>query len=440
MRRAIARRGDAELVEDFLFAADGDGTELRLLGSGYPLVPAWDAYFRGLRDASRQALADVVNAVFETRGGVAVRDAQGLDVRGLSIAGLMSVQPFEVVAEESKAVRERVGFSEASNFAKYKVSGPGSAAWLQGLFTNTLPKIGRTNLTAMLNPEGKIVGEFSVSRIGDDEFFLFGSQAAEVHHPRWFLSHLPKDSEIRFETLSLSMVGLTVAGPRSRDVLQKLTDTSLATKDFPFMAFRRVNIGMAPVWLSRMTYSGDLGYEIWVGPDWQRALFDRLTQAGAAGQSHHHQGTGEAHTEHRDHQTPAQKKALLPRGQPLQHPGIDHGVVEGERDLQHQQDQSDPDPCDSLPGVNQRQRQRTHPQGEEQVGEIPPDGHGGPWIDPMMQDQGWVTSPGWPGLQGWGVPGRAVGNGWGRSKKTAEQAAAEQAVDALAADAPAPDA
>ena len=62
----------------------------------------------------------------------------------------------------------------------------------------------------MLNPEGKIVGEFSVSRIGDEEFFLFGSQAAEIHHPRWFLAHLPKNSQIRFETLALSMVGLTV--------------------------------------------------------------------------------------------------------------------------------------------------------------------------------------------------------------------------------------
>jgi dimethylglycine dehydrogenase len=78
----------------------------------------------------------------------------------------------------------------------------------------------------MLNPQGRIVGEFSVSRIGDDEFFLFGSQAAEVHHPRWFLDHLPAGSPIRFEVLSLSMVGLTVAGPRSRDVLQKLTDTN----------------------------------------------------------------------------------------------------------------------------------------------------------------------------------------------------------------------
>ena len=187
---------------------------------------------------------------------------------------------FKNVGEESRAVRERVGFSEASNFAKYKVSGEGSAAWLQHLFTNALPKIGRTSLTAMLNPEGKIVGEFSVSRIGEEEFFLFGSQAAEVHHPRWFLAHLPENSSIRFETLSLSMVGLTVAGPRSRDVLQKLTDTSLATKDFPFMAFRRVNIGNAPVWLSRMTYTGDLGYEIWIAPEYQRYLFDLIWEAG----------------------------------------------------------------------------------------------------------------------------------------------------------------
>ncbi|MDA0298651.1 MAG: FAD-dependent oxidoreductase, partial [Actinobacteria bacterium] len=187
---------------------------------------------------------------------------------------------FHNVGEESRAVRERVGFSEASNFAKYKVSGPGSAAWLQGLFTNALPKIGRTVLTAMLNPQGRIEGEFSVSRIGEEEFFLFGSQAAEVHHPRWFLAHLPEGSPIRFETLSLSMVGLTVAGPRSRDVLQKLTHTSLATKDFPFMSFRRVNIGMAPVWLSRMTYTGDLGYEIWIAPEYQRYLFDLIWDAG----------------------------------------------------------------------------------------------------------------------------------------------------------------
>lgn len=187
---------------------------------------------------------------------------------------------FPHVAEESRAVRERVGFSEASNFAKYKVSGEGSSAWLSSLFTNALPAMNRTVLTAMLNPQGKIVGEFSVSRVGEEEFHLFGSQAAEVHHPRWFLDHLPKGSPIRFENLSLSMVGLTVAGPCSRDVLQKITDTSLATKDFPFMAFRRANIGMAPIWLSRMTYTGDLGYEMWMAPEYQRYLFDLIWDAG----------------------------------------------------------------------------------------------------------------------------------------------------------------
>ncbi|MGH9270296.1 MAG: GcvT family protein, partial [Ilumatobacteraceae bacterium] len=190
---------------------------------------------------------------------------------------------FPVVAEECRAVRERVGLTECSNFAKYRVTGHGAADWLQGLFTNRLPKVGRIALTAMLNPEGRIVGEFSVARVGDDDFFLFGSQAAEVHHSRWFLAHLPPGSPVRFEVLALSLVGLSVAGPRARDVLQAVTATSLATDDFPFMTFRHVDLGMVPAWVGRMTYTGDLGYELWVAPEHQRSLFDRLWNAG---QSH----------------------------------------------------------------------------------------------------------------------------------------------------------
>ena len=148
------------------------------------------------------------------------------------------------------------------------------------MFTNRLPKVGRIALTAMLNPQGRIVGEFSVARIGHDEFFLFGSQAAEVHHSRWFLAHLPAGSAIRFDVLALSLVGLSVAGPHARDVLQSVTVESLATADFPFMAFRRIDIGMIPAWVGRMTYTGDLGYEIWVAPEYQRALFDVLWRAG----------------------------------------------------------------------------------------------------------------------------------------------------------------
>jgi dimethylglycine dehydrogenase len=190
---------------------------------------------------------------------------------------------FPLVAEECAAVRERVGLTETSNFAKYRVTGPGSAAWLQGLFTNRLPKAGRIALTPMLNPQGRIVGEFSVARVGDHDFFLFGSQAAETHHSRWFIDHLPAGAaagSVRFEVLALSLVGLSLAGPLARDVLQSVTRASLATDDFPFMAFRRIDVGTIPAWVGRMTYTGDLGYELWVRPEEQRALFDLLWSAG----------------------------------------------------------------------------------------------------------------------------------------------------------------
>ncbi len=182
---------------------------------------------------------------------------------------------FSRVAQECRTVRERVGLTEASNFAKYRVHGSGTAAWLSSLFTNALPKIGRVNLTAMLNPQGRIVGEFSVCRVGDDDFFLFGSQAAEIHHPRWFLAHLPEGSPIQFDVMGLSMVGLSIAGPRATDVLAKFTDEKLK-----FMDFRRIDLGMIPAWVGRMTYTGDLGYEFWVAPEYQRALFDQLWEAG----------------------------------------------------------------------------------------------------------------------------------------------------------------
>ncbi|NQV97771.1 MAG: GcvT family protein [Acidimicrobiaceae bacterium] len=187
---------------------------------------------------------------------------------------------FDNVAAESRAVRENVGISECSNFAKYHVSGPKSAEWLLSLFTNKLPKIGRTSLTAMLNPAGRIVGEFSVSRVDENEFYLFGSQPAEVHHSRWFFSHLPIDGGVDFKIIALNLVGITVAGPRSREVLQSVTATSLATADFPFMTFRKIDIYMIPAMVNRMSYSGDLGYEIWVTPEYQRRLFDLLWEAG----------------------------------------------------------------------------------------------------------------------------------------------------------------
>jgi dimethylglycine dehydrogenase len=189
---------------------------------------------------------------------------------------------WDCVAEEVHAVRERVGMTEIANYAKYRVSGAGSEAWLSSLLTARMPAPGRITLTAMLNDQGRIVGEFTVARAtAAEDFHLFGSLGAEVHHSRWFRHHLPKDGPIRFEVLGLGLVGLSLTGPKSRDVLSAVApDLDLSTAAFPFMTFRHVDLGMVPAHLARINYSGDLGYELWVAPQHQRVLFDRIVEAG----------------------------------------------------------------------------------------------------------------------------------------------------------------
>ncbi len=186
------------------------------------------------------------------------------------------------VAGEVAAVRERVGMTEISNYAKYRVTGPGAEGWLSSLLTARMPAPGRITLTAMLNEAGRIVGEFTVARASEaSEFYLFGSLPAEVHHSRWFRRHLPTDGSVQFEVLGLGLTGLSVAGPRSRDVLAAVApDLDLSTEALPFMTFRRVDLGIIPAHLARINYAGDLGYELWVPPQYQRVLFDRLMASG----------------------------------------------------------------------------------------------------------------------------------------------------------------
>ena len=187
---------------------------------------------------------------------------------------------FDLVGEESFAVRERVGLTEISNFSKFRVAGPGSADWLEGLFTNRLPAVGRIGLTAMLNEHGRIMGEFSVARIDDDEFLLFSSLGATDSHRRWFLDHRAPDAACSIEVLGQRLVGLSLAGPRSRDVLQAVTRFDVSNDTFRFMDIRSIDVGMAPCRVGRMTYTGDLGYEIWTTPEYQRHVFDALMAAG----------------------------------------------------------------------------------------------------------------------------------------------------------------
>ena len=152
---------------------------------------------------------------------------------------------WDCVAGEVAAVRERVGITEISNYAKYRVTGPGAEAWLSSLLTARMPAPGRIALTAMLNDAGRIVGEFTVARAPPrDEYYLFGSLAAEVHHARWFRHHLPADGSVTFEVLGLSLVGLSIAGPHAaRRAGDGAPDEDLSTAAFRFMDFRPSSSG-----------------------------------------------------------------------------------------------------------------------------------------------------------------------------------------------------
>ncbi len=183
------------------------------------------------------------------------------------------------VAAECGAVQNCVGLLEISNYGKFDVRGPAAAEWLSHMMANRVPAVGRIALTPMLNERGKLIGDFTMCRIAEDHVFLVGTYAAETYYMRWFEQHMPP-SGVSVRPCAIEYVGLSVAGPHSRALLQSLVRDDLSTAAFPFMSFRRMEIGMVPGYVGRVSFTGDLGFEIWVTTDYQRALYDLLVAAG----------------------------------------------------------------------------------------------------------------------------------------------------------------
>jgi dimethylglycine dehydrogenase len=183
------------------------------------------------------------------------------------------------VGAECLAVRDAVGLLEISNYGKFEITGAGAADWLSSIMANKVPAVGRIALTPMLNERGKLIGDFTMCRIAKDHFFLIGTYAAESYYLRWFEQH-PAPAGVIVRPCAMQYVGLSVAGPNSRALLQTLVRDDLATAAFPFMSFKRMEVGMVPAYVGRVSFTGDLGYEMWVTTDYQRALYDSLTRAG----------------------------------------------------------------------------------------------------------------------------------------------------------------
>lgn len=187
---------------------------------------------------------------------------------------------WEQVGKECQMLRDNAGIIDISNFAKYRVTGAGAEDWLNAVFANTMPKtVGRSCLTPLIGVRGGIAGDFTVTRLTKNEFWIIGSGMAERYHQRFFKEvRLPEGTT--FESQTDAMCGFNVAGPKARDMLQGLTNTSLETVDFPFMRSAWIDLAGVRCLALRVSFTGDLGWELHCATADQAQLFAALIDVG----------------------------------------------------------------------------------------------------------------------------------------------------------------
>ena len=205
----------------------------------------------------------------------------GAGVEAQEEYGFERQNSFEPVGDECRALRKSVGIIDISNFAKYEIRGVGSAQWLDRVVANNVPKeIGRSCLTPLLGKRGGIAGDFTITKLADDHFWMFGSGMAERYHKRFFDS-VEKPADVTMESRTNSHCGFNVAGPNARELLQRMTNQDLSTEAFPFMRSRKLTIAGIDALALRVSFTGDLGWEIYVAENNQLDLYEALLVTGS---------------------------------------------------------------------------------------------------------------------------------------------------------------
>ncbi|HLY57431.1 MAG TPA: FAD-dependent oxidoreductase [Stellaceae bacterium] len=238
--------------------------------------------------AARPQQTTALYDILRQRGAV-MGDSWGLETplwfapKGVPAEDVVSFHrstDFPHVGAECRGVRDAVGVTEIANFAKYRIEGRGAEAFIARLMTNRPPKQGRLVLTPMLNERGKLIGDFTIARAADDRFLMWGSSQAQKHHMRWFEAHLPSDGSVAVTRYDMGLVGLAIAGPKSRELLERLTDEDVSVTGMRFMDFRAMDVANVPAMINRVSYTGELGYEIWVTPEYLRRLYQGIVSEG----------------------------------------------------------------------------------------------------------------------------------------------------------------
>ncbi|HXH01689.1 MAG TPA: FAD-dependent oxidoreductase [Candidatus Competibacteraceae bacterium] len=189
---------------------------------------------------------------------------------------------FEHVGAECRLMREKVGVIDLTPFTKHEVTGPGAEAWLNYLVANQVPKkVGRIALCHALTKKGGIRSEFTITKIAENHFYVVSSGAAERYDSDYLQKMLPTDGSVQLRNITTSRGTFVLAGPKSREVLAKLTDTPLDNASFPWLTGQVIEVGLATdVYALRVNFVGELGWELHFPIEYAHHLFDALFAAG----------------------------------------------------------------------------------------------------------------------------------------------------------------
>jgi glycine cleavage system aminomethyltransferase T/glycine/D-amino acid oxidase-like deaminating enzyme len=213
----------------------------------------------------------------ESGAGVATLDA----LEALRPRGWAGEHWSPAIGAEALATRQTAGLFDESSFAKIEIDGPGAATFVQGLCDNDVVRaVGAVVYTQMLNRRGGIECDFTVTRLAEDRFLIVTGTAFGNHDLGWIRRHQPDDGTVRVRDVTSARACFGLWGPRARDILAPLTTDDLSNEAFPYLTAREISIDESPVLALRVTYVGELGWELYPPAEYGRALWRRLWDAG----------------------------------------------------------------------------------------------------------------------------------------------------------------
>ncbi|MDP5253098.1 MULTISPECIES: FAD-dependent oxidoreductase [unclassified Vibrio] len=190
---------------------------------------------------------------------------------------------FENNKKEHEAVRERVGVMDQSSFSKYEVAGPDAERFLNRICCNNVAvPVGKIVYTQWLNERGGIEADVTITRVAEDKFFVVSGVAGQTRDMAWLQRNKKPEEFVIFTDMTSAYAVITVMGPKARDTLSKLTDSDLSNSAFPFATSQEIFMHYAKVRASRITYVGELGWELYMPTEYAPSVFDAILDAGKA--------------------------------------------------------------------------------------------------------------------------------------------------------------